>query len=90
MFDPSLTLLSYRLGVAKPSTAIFDYMAKRIENLGIHPEEVLYVGNSPDHDIKPAKKQAWETALRSIKPITNVRSNWTFDTFASLSSILFL
>lgn len=63
-FDPHCCVLSYRQGVAKPSTAVYrpalDALAHRH---GIPPEAVLYIGNDMRNDVQPAQALGCRTAL---------------------------
>lgn len=61
-FAPELTLLSYQFGAAKPSPAIYQTMADRLEGRGIAPDETLFVGNDALHDILPAAAVGFRTA----------------------------
>lgn len=71
-FHHELTLFSYEFGQAKPSTFLFQLAAKRLNNMNIRKNSVLYIGNDMLKDIYPAKKTGFKTALfagdsRSLK-----------------------
>lgn len=66
VFEPSLAVLSYEHGVAKPSSALFSELARRLGSLDIRPEETLVAGNDPRADILPAKAAGFRTALVAI------------------------
>lgn len=68
LFAPELTLLSYQHGVAKPSPALFETLACRLEGRGILPGETLFVGNDPLQDIAPAAAAGFRTALFTGHP----------------------
>lgn len=73
LFAPELTLLSYQHGIAKPAPALFELLAERLAGRGISPDETLYIGNDPLHDILPAAARGFKTALftghpESIRP----------------------
>lgn len=55
-----LSILSCRVGVAKPDEKIFGYAQKAI---GLNAEELLYVGDSFEHDIRPALMAGWKSVL---------------------------
>lgn len=60
-----LTGTSGEWGVAKPDPAFFAALAGRVaEGLGgAEPEEILYVGDRLDHDVRPAAAAGLQTAL---------------------------
>ena len=62
-FDPELVLLSYRVGLAKPSAELFRRCAAKLDRCGIDPPEVVYVGNDMLKDIYPARACGFQTAL---------------------------
>jgi putative hydrolase of the HAD superfamily len=62
-FDSELNFLSYRLGRAKPSAALFNMAASAIEAKGIDAAATLFVGNDMLNDIYPAHQIGFQTAL---------------------------
>jgi putative hydrolase of the HAD superfamily len=62
-FDPALLTYSFELGEAKPSPALFAPAKKRLEALGLKPENALYVGNDMLNDIAAAARAGFKTAL---------------------------
>ena len=62
-FNPDLILMSYQQGLAKPSVALFEKAAARLNRRGIQPEEVLYIGNDMLKDIYPAAACGFQSAL---------------------------
>lgn len=88
LFDPGLIVLSYQFGHAKPSTVLFDEMARRINSLGIAPDQVLFIGNSPAQDIAPAQRQGWHTAHFADKGGATCPATFRFARFPSLLSRL--
>jgi putative hydrolase of the HAD superfamily len=62
-FDPALLTYSFELGEAKPSPALFAPAKKRLEALGLKPENALYVGNDMLNDIAAAAQAGFRTAL---------------------------
>jgi putative hydrolase of the HAD superfamily len=63
LFAPELTVLSYQHGIAKPAPELFQMLTDRLAGRGIAPEETLFVGNDPLHDILPAAAAGFQTAL---------------------------
>lgn len=55
-----MSVLSCRIGTTKPDIKIFAY-AQKIMGLGA--QELLYVGDSFEYDIKPALKANWKAVL---------------------------
>ncbi|MBW1835100.1 MAG: HAD family hydrolase [Deltaproteobacteria bacterium] len=71
-FHNDLIIFSYKFGYAKPSTFLFQLAAKKLNNMNIQENSVLYIGNDMLKDIYPAKKTGFKTALfagdsRSLK-----------------------
>lgn len=63
-FDPRCCAFSYRQGVAKPSTAVYEpALAALRQHHGIAPAAVLYVGNDIRNDVRPAQQLGCRTAL---------------------------
>lgn len=62
-FDPDLTILSFKLGYAKPSEFLFKMAAKRLKKKGLSPNSALYIGNDMLNDIYPAQKTGFQTGL---------------------------
>jgi putative hydrolase of the HAD superfamily len=62
--DPECSAWSFRLGIAKPSTAIYRPAIDGLQRVhGISPEQVLYIGNDQRNDIWPASRLGLRTAL---------------------------
>lgn len=49
---PDAWVLSYEVGLAKPDPLIFAMVAER---LGSPPDRILFVGDTPAHDVAPAR-----------------------------------
>jgi putative hydrolase of the HAD superfamily len=62
-FDPELLIYSFEMGEAKPSPALFTFAVRRLETLGLKPENTLYVGNDMLNDIFAAARAGFKTAL---------------------------
>lgn len=63
IFDPDLMFLSCDLGVAKPDLTAFRLAAETLARSGIQPSECLYVGDSLENDIRPARAVGFEALL---------------------------
>jgi HAD superfamily hydrolase (TIGR01549 family) len=59
-FQPNLIFISSEVGCSKPEERIFT-LAQAAANT--NPESILFIGDTPDHDIEPAKKLNWNTLL---------------------------
>jgi putative hydrolase of the HAD superfamily len=62
-FDADLTVYSYRYGEAKPSKTLFDACSNTLNERGLSPSSVVYVGNDVLNDILPASTLGWQTTL---------------------------
>jgi putative hydrolase of the HAD superfamily len=62
-FDSELIFLSYQLGYAKPSMALFKMAASAINAKGFDSTAALFVGNDMLNDIYPAHHLGFQTAL---------------------------
>ena len=62
-FEPNLILFSYKFGYAKPSSFLFEVASSRLNEINIHADSVLYVGNDMLNDIYPAQKSGFITGL---------------------------
>ncbi|MDR2739603.1 MAG: HAD hydrolase-like protein, partial [Treponema sp.] len=62
-FDPGLRIYSFERGEAKPSPNLFTPAARRLESLGLKPENALYVGNDMLNDVFAAAQAGFKTAL---------------------------
>ncbi len=69
-FEPDLTVLSYRHGIAKPSPGLFALLCERLRARGIAPGEALFIGNDPLQDIAPAAAAGLRTALFTGHPMS--------------------
>ncbi|MES2658506.1 MAG: HAD family hydrolase [Verrucomicrobiota bacterium] len=68
LFAPELTILSYQHRIAKPSPELFQMLTDRLAGRNIGPDETLYIGNDPLHDIVPASAAGFRTALFTGHP----------------------
>jgi putative hydrolase of the HAD superfamily len=62
-FKPDLIFYSYQSGHAKPSPFMFEAAARKLMDLDILANSVLYIGNDMLNDIYPAKMTGFKTAL---------------------------
>ncbi len=63
-FCPDCNVWSYALLEGKPSRALYEEAARRLEkHHGLSPAECLYVGNDMRNDIWPAQETGFRTAL---------------------------
>ncbi|MDR0595627.1 MAG: HAD family hydrolase [Puniceicoccales bacterium] len=62
-FKKSICIWSFEHWHVKPSDVLFEACISGLENLGIEPDETLYVGNDMHNDIIPAHKFGFKTAL---------------------------
>lgn len=76
---------SAKVGVRKPSSAIFELGVKA---LGLEPEEVLVVGDSIKNDIEPARKIGCQTLLLEGKGWEDTPIAHEGKTIRQLSDIL--
>jgi len=51
-FDPRAIFISDQIGISKPNPKLYQ---TALRTLGLEPGEVMYVGDSPAHDVAPAK-----------------------------------
>ena len=61
--SPDMQFWSYRAGRAKPSDFLFRQAAHTLQAKGIRPECILHVGNDMLHDVLPAARTGFRTAL---------------------------
>ncbi len=62
-FSPDLIFYSYIFAIAKPSPALFKKAAEKLNEKGIQPASILYIGNDMLNDIYPAQNAGFKTAL---------------------------
>ena len=63
-FDKELTVFSYKLGIGKPDTKLFDELIPVLKKkYKLEPEQVLFVGNDMLKDIYTSNKIGFKTAL---------------------------
>jgi|WetSurSiteA1Bulk_404760.scaffolds.fasta_scaffold11607_2 putative hydrolase of the HAD superfamily len=63
-FDPDLTIFSYQHQRSKPDAVLFEHFKTQCRNkFGIHPDEILFIGNDMLRDVFPARMAGFKTAL---------------------------
>ena len=50
--DPKAIFISDQIGISKPNPKLY---LTAVRDLGLAPEEVMYVGDSPEHDVAPPR-----------------------------------
>jgi putative hydrolase of the HAD superfamily len=88
--DARAIFISDQIGIAKPNPKLYQ---AALRELGLAPEEVMYVGDSPAHDIAPPKSLGMITVWcrrASRYPIegTGIEPHYTVDDFDELREIL--
>ena len=88
--DPAAVFISDQIGISKPNPKLY---AKALEGLGREPGEVMYVGDSPLHDVAPPQSigmlAVW--ARRAAKydlEGTDIVPDHVIDDFEALRTIL--
>lgn len=82
-FDP--ILISEEVGLAKPDPALF---LRPVQDWGVTPEQVLFIGAHPLHDIKGAEAVGMTAVLKSNQPVVNSPSSYTVNDWSELEPIL--
>jgi putative hydrolase of the HAD superfamily len=88
--DPRAIFISEQIGISKPNPKL--YMTA-VRDLGLEPGEVMYVGDSPEHDIAPPRSIGMITvwARRAAKRTlagTGIEPHHTIASFDELRRIL--
>lgn len=88
--DPGAVFISDQIGISKPNPKLYQLA---LGDLGLEPDEVMYVGDSPYHDVAPPNSlgivTAW--AKRAAKyeiEGTGITPTHTISSFDELASIL--
>ena len=63
LFDPACLVLSYQLGIRKPSASLYHHCVQQLGAKGINPKEILYVSNQLQGDLAIAKQFGNRTVL---------------------------
>ena len=94
-FDGHLSFFSYVFGRAKPDVFLYQQAANALQEMGVEPANVLYVGNDVTKDMVPAKTVGFQTGLfagdqRSLRfgqYTLPMLSSWVDLVFTDLSQI---
>ncbi|MEW6073404.1 MAG: TIGR02253 family HAD-type hydrolase [Planctomycetota bacterium] len=88
--DPQAIFISEQIGISKPNPKLWSLAAK---DLGLDPMEVMYVGDSPEHDVAPPRSigmiTVWarRASKRSLEG-TGIEPDHVVDDFDQLLGIL--
>jgi putative hydrolase of the HAD superfamily len=63
IFDSSLVVFSFELGIAKPDPAPFRRVVEVLIRENIMPDDCVFVGDSPTNDVVPAQHLGFKTVL---------------------------
>ena len=89
-FDPEAIFISSQIGISKPNPKLY---ATALNDLGLEAGRVMYVGDSPEHDIAPPNALGMVTvwsarAARRTPSGTGIVPDHTVDDFEELAEIL--
>jgi len=76
LFDPHLRFWSFENGFGKPNPHVFRMLGARLWARGVPPGEILMVGDRLDNDIRPAKRQGWQTWHLSAEPTESIGGSY--------------
>jgi len=88
-FDPEAIFISDQVGISKPNPKLYAHV---LRELGREPEEVMYVGDNPTHDVRPPQSlgmiAVWARrgAKRGLAP--GIVPDHEIDSFEELREIL--
>lgn len=88
--DPDAIFISDQIGIAKPNPKLYRYA---LRDLALEPSEVLYVGDSPAHDIEPPRTigmhAAWVArGARKTPAEAGIEADHEVEDFEGLRSVL--
>jgi putative hydrolase of the HAD superfamily len=88
--DPRAVFISDQIGISKPNPKLY---ARALEDLGLAAQEVMYVGDHPDHDVVPPKSlgmvAVWaRRAAKHGSLSAGAQADHVVDDFEALRSIL--
>ena len=88
--DPAAIFISDQIGISKPNPKLYSHV---LADLGRQPEEVMYVGDSPRHDVAPPKSlgmiTVWARRGAKDRPETaEIEPTHVVDDFDELRAIL--
>ncbi len=82
-FDP--VAIEGELGIGKPDPAIFQFVQER---LSVAPEQILFIGNSWEQDVKGALSVGWHTAWLNREGIPHPEPGAPVPVLRSLTELL--
>jgi len=90
LFDPGAIFISEQIGINKPNPKLY---VRAAEKLGLEPSEIIHVGDSPAHDVAPARSLGMTTvwARRASKwqaTPQQVNADYVVDNFEQLITLL--
>lgn len=90
VLDPNAIFISEQIGIAKPNPKLYRYA---LRDLDLEPAQVLYVGDSPTHDILPPKQLGMRVAwvgrgARSTPAQAGIQSDHEVADFEELRGVL--
>lgn len=88
--DPKAIFISDQIGISKPNPKLY---LVALKDLGLDASEVMYVGDSPEHDVAPPKKLGMVTvwakrAARHSLAGTGIEPHHTVASFDELRGVL--
>jgi putative hydrolase of the HAD superfamily len=88
--DPKAVFISDQIGISKPNPKLYQLA---LSDMGLAPAEVMYIGDSPEHDIAPPKSigmvATWaRRASRHKDEQLKVQPDHVVDDFDQLRPIL--
>ena len=88
--DPKAVFISDQIGISKPNPKLYQLA---LSDMGLSPAEVMYIGDSPEHDIAPPKSigmvATWaRRASRHKDEQPKVQPDHVVDDFDQLRPIL--
>ncbi len=76
VFESQLCFWSFQAGFGKPDPHVFRMINARLLAMGVHPGEVLMVGDRLDNDIEPARRQGWHAWHLAPEPAIETGGDW--------------
>ncbi len=77
LFAAGPCFFSFQAGFSKPDPHVFRWLAARLRTAGLGVEETLVVGDRPDNDIEPARRQGFATwRLTTVAGDGRAEGNW--------------
>jgi len=87
--DPRAIFISEQIGISKPNPKLYAVAA---QDLGLDPMEIMYVGDSPEHDITPPQSigmvTVWARRAAKRQLAEGIEPDHIVDDFPQLMDIL--